>query len=120
MKGEAIFTHKNVKITQQGKRSYPLKEERDTHPVTVEGKVPLAKTDKGLRWTHDRSLLGSYLHKTITLLDNEVDEMRFIAGVQKSGNSIRKEQRMFVSGNIKNNFDSKCQRKCSHYPICCG
>lgn len=35
MKGEAIFTHKSVKITQQGKRSYPLKGERGTHPVTV-------------------------------------------------------------------------------------
>lgn len=48
MKGGAIFTHKSVKITQQGKRSYPLKGERGTHSVTVEGKVPLAKADKGL------------------------------------------------------------------------
>lgn len=61
-------------------------------------KFPWLRRTKGCPWNHAWSFY-SYLHTTITVMDTEVGEKRFIAGVQKkkrSGNSIREKQRTCV------------------------
>lgn len=119
-KKRGSHSHKSVEIHNKEKELIYWRE-KGTHTLTLLGaNSPWLTQTKGLPWSHARSLLGSYLHKTTTLMGTEVDKKRFAAEVQTSGNSIREKQRMHGSGNIKNNSDGKCQRKCSHNQICCG